>query len=558
MRLSLRPDRIKRYRDFAILLVRHGRADLVRQTGLDRFIEVKEAAHETSQRAERLTSDLEELGATFVKLGQLLSTRADLMPKSYMQALERLQSAVAPEPYETIERIVEEEFEKPIGEVFASFEREPLAAASLGQVHRARLADGRRVAVKVQRPKVRDMVEADIEMLGDVAAFLDAYTDLGRRFDFSRIVDSFRESITAELDYRREAANLRRFGKNLARYETIVVPEPIEELCSSRVVTMELIDGRPTSTLAEGAGVTEGGQDIDGPKLAVDLFRAYLDQVLVFGLFHADPHPGNVLITPEGRLALLDFGMVGRVRDGLRLRLLEMLIAIGEGKGDVVARIALDISDEGDEGVEEEHFTSRIADLVSREHSSNLDELDVGNVVLEICRICGECGVLVPQSFTLLGKALLNLDQIARRLDPSFDPAAQINRHASRLMAKQLARSASPATILHGVLQSKEFVEQLPSRTNRILDLLARNKMKIGVDMLDEKSFIVGLQRIANRIATAVLLGSLVVGSSLLVRIDAEPKILGYPAVALVLFTAAALVGGTVVVRILWNDFRDR
>jgi len=553
MRLSLRPDRIKRYRDFAVLLMRHGRADLVRQTGLDRFIEVKEAAHETTQRAERLTNDLEELGATFVKLGQLLSTRADLMPPSYVRALERLQSSVAAEPFEVIEGVIEEELEKPVDELFTEFEREPLAAASLGQVHRARLADGRRVAVKVQRPKVRAMVEADVEMLGDVAAFLDAYTDLGRRYDFSRIVDGFRDSITAELDYRREAANLRRFGTNLARYESIVVPRPIEELCSARVVTMELVDGRPTSTLGEGDDL-----EVDGPKLAVDLFRAYLDQVLVHGLFHADPHPGNVLITPDGRLALLDFGMVGRVREGLRLRLLEMLIAIGEGKGDVVARIAFDISDEREDQIDEEHFTSRIADLVAREHSSNLEELDVGSLVLDICRICGECGVLVPQSLTLLGKALLNLDQIARRLDPRFDPAAQINRHATRLMAKQLARAASPSAILHGVLQSKEFVEQLPGRTNRILDLLARNKLKVGVDVLDEKSFIVGLQRIANRIATAVLLGSLVIGSSLLVRIDAEPKILGYPAVALVLFSAAAAAGGTVVVRILWNDFRDR
>lgn len=556
MRLSFRPERIKRYRDFAALLLRHGRADLVRQTGLDRIIEVKETAHETSERARRLTDDLESMGATFVKLGQLLSTRADLLPQTYLDALERLQSAVAPVTFDEIAAIVEEDLERPVDEVFASFEREPLAAASLGQVHRARLADGREVAVKVQRPGMRDLIEGDLEMLGDVAAFMDAYTDLGRVYDFSRIVDGFRDSITAELDYRREAANLHRFRTILSGYQHIVIPEPIDELCSQRVVTMELVHGRPTSTLAEGA--TEANNAIDGPLLAKELFRAYLDQVLVHGMFHADPHPGNVLVTDDGKLALLDFGMIGRVREGLRLRLLELLIAIGDGKGDHVARIALDIGDTRDDSLNVEHFKSSISDLVAREHTSNLDQLDVGNLVLEICRICGRSGVVVPQSLTLLGKALLNLDQIARRLDPQFDPPAEIRKRASRLMAKQLARSASPSAILQGLLQSKELVQELPGRANKILELLANNRLKVGIDVMDEKNFIVGLQRIANRIATAVLLGSLVVGAALTLRIDAEPKLLGYPAIALVLFTAAAIAGGTLVVRILWNDFRDR
>jgi len=553
MRIFLRPSLLKRYRDFAVLLVRHGRADLVRMIGLDRALDGEASAHDTSVRAQRLSSDLEELGPTFVKLGQVLSTRADILPDPYLEALARLQDSVAPVPFEDVARVVEAELGRPVDSAFAEFERTPLAAASLGQVHLARLADGRRVAVKVQRPGVHDLVDADVAVLADVAAFLDAYTELGRRFEFSRIVEEFAETIAMELDYRREAAHLSRFRTNLARFERLLVPAPVMELTSSRVLTMDYVVGTPMkrATPAQIASV-------DGPGLAEELFRAYLDQVLVHGLFHADPHPGNVLMTEDGRLALLDLGMVGRVREGLRPRLLELLLALGEGRGDRAAAVALEIGDVREERLDLEHFTTRISNLVAREHTASVGEMQVGKLVLEICRIAGDNGVLVPHGLTLLGKALLNLDQIARALAPDFNPSAAVRRHGSALLARQLWRSTSPGGTFQSLLASKELIEQLPARVNRIFDLVASNRMKLRVDVLDEKSFIVGLQRIANRIATGVLLGSLVIGTGLLMRVEVGPKVLGYPAVPLVLFLVAALGALAFVARVLWKDFRDR
>jgi predicted unusual protein kinase regulating ubiquinone biosynthesis (AarF/ABC1/UbiB family) len=305
---------LPRYKDIARLFWRYGRSDLFRQ-----FAEVTELRSEAREESkdepnpEALARDLEKMGPTFIKLGQLLSTRADLLPPPYLQALTRLQDSIEPFSFAQVEAIVQAELGARLSKAFSEFESEPVAAASLGQVHRARLRDGREVAVKIQRPDIRKSIAEDLEVLEEIATFLDEHTDLGRRHRFVQILEQFRRTLVHELDYQREASNLTLVGENLREFKHLRVSKPVADYTTRSVLTMEYVHGQKITELSPMARL-----DLEGGMLADELFKAYLKQVLVDGLFHADPHPGNMCLTEDRRIALLDLGMVGRVSPGCR------------------------------------------------------------------------------------------------------------------------------------------------------------------------------------------------------------------------------------------------
>ena len=311
MGLSLKPDHLRRYRDIAALLLKYGRSDLLFHSGLI-------GEEPAGADADNLADDLERLGPTFVKVGQLLSTRADLLPPDALRALSRLQDDVEPFAYADVERIIAEDPGVRVSKAFSRFDRTPLAAASLGQVHRAALRDGREVAVKVQRPGVRAQVLSDMDTMAEVASFLDQHTELGHRIGFVRMVAELRRSLLEELDYRLEAQNMQMIGANLERFRRIVVPQPIADYSTERVLTMNYIDGQKITAVSPLVLA-----ETDSRALADELFRAYLHQVIVDGIFHADPHPGNVLLTDDRRIALLDLGMVSRLSPDLQEVLLD-------------------------------------------------------------------------------------------------------------------------------------------------------------------------------------------------------------------------------------------
>ncbi len=336
MSLSLSPAHLTRYRQIAGLLVRHGRGDLVRSSGLSEVLEDEPASDRVEADAERLAADLEAMGPTFVKLGQLMSSRVDLISPAYVEALSRLQDDVEPFGLEQVEDIVSSELQVRLRSVYAEFDPVPMAAASIGQVHRARLRDGREVVVKVQRPGVRERIRDDMEVLADLAGLLDRHTDAGRRFGFADLLEEFRKVLVDELDYRREADNLARVRELVAGRDLLVVPAPVPELTTGRVLTMEYVEGRKITDIGP-----LGRMDLDGAALADELFAAYLDQVLDQGVFHADPHPGNVLVTPDGRLVLLDIGMIARIAPSVRDHLVKLLLALADARPEEVARIAM-------------------------------------------------------------------------------------------------------------------------------------------------------------------------------------------------------------------------
>ncbi len=549
MGISLKPEHLKRYRDIAWLMMKYGRSDLVKQAGLedalsDEAVESQAAAPEAAE----LSKDLEKMGPTFIKLAQLLSTRADLLPAPYLEALSRLQDDVEPFSFREVEEIVTEELGVRISKAFATFEAEPVAAASLGQVHRAELRDGRQVVVKVQRPGIREVVLKDLEILEGLAEFLDAHTETGRRYEFGFILAELRKSLLRELDYRQEMRNLLTFNRNFAEFRRLVVPMPVEDYSTSRVLTMDYVTGKKITALSPLALI-----DVDGHELAEELFHAYLKQILIDGIFHADPHPGNIFLTDDGHVALIDLGMVGRVTPQAQENILQMLLAISEGRGDEAAQLTIKLG-EPKESFEQEKFRRQVAGLVTQHQGSNVQEIDAGRVVLEITRISGETGFRLPPEFTLIAKTLLNLDQIVHTLDPDFDPNASIRQHANEIMRQRLKQSLSPGNLYNTLLEAKGLIEKLPARINRLLDAIANNEMKIKVDAIDETKLMEGFQKIANRITMGLVLAALIVGAALMMRVETSFTIFGLPGIAAIFFLLSGVAGLFLVFNILFGD----
>ena len=549
MGISLKPQHLKRYHQIAWLLAKYGRSDLVKETGLEETLTAEErVTAKEATKADELASDLEKLGPTFVKLGQLLSSRVELLPRAYLEALSRLQDKVEPFGFGEVEKIVTSEIGVRLSKAFSDFESTPIASASLGQVHLARLRDGRPVAVKVQRPNIREQMVEDLDALDDIAEFLDNRTEIGRKYEFTGMLTELRKSLFRELDYRLEAHNLSAFREQLKAFEHIVVPAPIADYSTSRVLTMEYVRGTKITEMSPLARM-----DFDGEALAEELFRAYLKQILVEGFFHADPHPGNVFITPDYRIALLDLGMVGRIMPRLQEDLLQLLLAISEGHGEDASRIAIKIGQPRRE-FDQTEFTRRISEIVGQQKTATVEQMQVGRLLLEVTQCAAECQIRVPPELTMLGKTLLNLDQVGRALAPQFDPNASIRQNSAKILQQRVVKTLSPANLFSGVLELKDLLQRLPARLNRFFDALANNEFKVSVDAIDEKTLIIGFQKIANRITVGLVIAALIVGAALLMQVETSFRIWGYPGLAIIFFLVAAGAGVVLLLNILFYD----
>jgi ubiquinone biosynthesis protein len=550
--LSLRPEHLKRYKDFALLLFKYGRRDLVTRAGLSELLP-QEPEHGAAPvpEARELARDVEKLGPTYIKLAQLLSTRPDIIPPAYAEALARLQDDCEPFAFSEVEKILGEELGVRLSRAFVTVDPRPVAAASIAQVHRAVLRDGRAVALKVQRPGIREQVLDDLEVLGEVAAFLDAHTEMGQRLGVTLLFDEFRKSMLRELDFRQEALHLVTIGNNLKDIEEIVIPQPIMTFSSSRLLTMQFIPGTKITSLSPLARL-----ELDGERLADALFRAYLKQMLRDGLFHADPHPGNVFLV-DRRIALIDLGMVARIRPALQDRLLQLLLAVSDNRPDDAVKVLLLLA-ESCENADQAGFRRGVADIVGQHQEIALHRAQVGRAVLMLLKVAAENGIRLPPELAMIGKTLLNLDEIGLTLAPRFDTNAAIHRHAAAITQEQIMRDLSPGSVFSAAVELRNFVQHLPGRVNRILDRVADNDLEVKVDALDEARLMEGMQKVANRIATGLVLAALIIGAALLMRVETSFRLLGYPGLAMLLFLAAAVGGIWLVMSILLTDIRAK
>ena len=540
---------LKRYKDIAFLLAKYSQAGNRSRYGFDL---PTSAAAEANGKAQELPDDLERLGPTFVKLGQLLSSRADLLPAEFLKPLARLQDKVKPFPYEDVQFIIENELGAKISKLFSQFDPVPIAAASLGQVHRAALHDGRSVVVKIQRPNIHEQIRDDFAALEEIAKVLQRHTEFGQRHELLKVLEEFENSIAHELDYRREAANLVTLATNLREFKRIRVPLPVDKYTTHKVLTMEYIEGTKITELSPLTPL-----DLDGRALAEELFQAYLKQVLLDGTFHADPHPGNVFLTTDRKIALIDLGMVGYTTPAMQESLLKLLLAVSEGDSDEAADVAIRISETTND-FDEPQFRHKLAQLVAQQHSSTLGQMDLGKTLLEVSRSAADTGLYVPIELTLLGKTLLQLDAVGRILSPDFDPNESVRRNASQILNRRVKSTLTEGKLFSSLLETKQFVGALPSRLNKILDAVGNAELNVNIRPSETNFLMESFQKVANRITTGLILAALIIGAALLMRVDTTFRIFGYPGFAILCFSVAAAGGVWLLMNILWQDHKSK
>ena len=546
-------DGMLRRRQILQLLLRYRRAGvfsaLAQQNG-ELPGELRTDPHTTDANPTRFVADLEALGTTFVKLGQVLSTRPDMIPPAYLAALERMQEKVAPVPVEHIRAVIEAELGTPINKLFLAFDEVPLGCASIAQVHRAVLRDGREVAVKVQKPEVAAQLRSDLAVLRNFASAADHLTWIGRRVRLSDWLAEFARTLRMELDYEAEAANLQRFGQHLAPYPELWVPQPILDLSTRRVLTMELVPGVRVDAIPAVRRTEESME-----PLAAALVRGYLDQIFVHGEIHADPHPGNLRVTPQRRLAIFDLGMVAHVPPRLRERLLKLLFAAVDGRGEEVAEEIIAISTRL-EDYDEERYLRETGQMIARYAANNT--MSEGRVVLEIVRIATASGLRTPPELTILGKALLNLESVCQALAPELELRQIVERQLESVMRARLKKSFSRANVASELMELQQLARLGPRRVSEILGLMAENRLQMKVTGLDESRLMENIQKVANRVAAGLITSALLLSAALLMRIQSGWTIFGYPAFAMLLFLLAVTIGLGLILSSLLFDRRSR
>ncbi len=543
---SLRLGHLGKYGALARVLLAHREA--LAAGGASEVVDEQAA----QQDAEALAAELEAMGPTYIKLGQLLASRVDLLPAPYAEALGRLQDRAEPVPFDQVRAVVEEELGMCLSAAFARFNPEPLGSASLAQVHRATLASGVDVAVKVQRPGIRRRILDDMDVLGELAAALDQHVAAANRAGLAAVVDEFRRTVVRELDFRQEAANLRVLATILAPYDRLWVPQPFDDHSAQRVLTMTLVDGRPLRSVAAGELEPE-----ESTALLDQLFKAYLDQALVHGVLHADPHAGNLLLDRSHRLALVDGGMVIRIPPRTRDGLLRLLVALTEGNGEAAAK-ALEGAGEPLESFDRRSFVRRVEDVVAVQVQERFDDAQVGTSLAALAQASVASGLRPAPELSVIGKALLNFDGVARALAPGYSPTAAVREHTASILQHRVREAASPSRLVGAALEAKDFAEQLPSRMNKVLETLADGSIRIDVQGVDESEIMRSMQKLANRASAGLVVAAFVLAAAVFSLAHGGPRWWGVSSFSVVFLALAAAVGVAILVAMLRHDLPQR
>lgn len=517
-----------RYRAIAMALMRHGFGYMVEELGLYHLLTLprrltNQEVHATMTLGERVRRVLEDLGPTFVKLGQLASTRSDLLPDSIIQELVKLQDHVPAFPADTARSIVEQELDQNLDEIFQSFDYKPMAAASIGQVHRAVLHDGVTVAVKIQRPGVLRTMSRDLEILRDLCALAERRMEWARQYGLSRMADEFSRSLLAELDYSQEGRNAEKIAGQVAANEPIHIPAIYWDYSSSRVLTMEYVEG---ITLNRREELLDRGVKLE--EIAQQLVEALLSQVFIHGFFHADPHPGNVMLMEDGRLALIDFGMVGRLSDPMRDHLSALIIALMRKNTEALVRaiLRLGVIPENADRAALHNDVDRLRDEY---YDVPFHQVSIGTALNDLFGIARKHRLVIPPDLAMLGKTMLTMEGVVGNLDPSFSIVQMAEPFGKRLAKERFNSGRIQRKLWDGVTDLAESLVELPSQARQLSALLSSGKLKLEIGLPELQNLPRKLDRIGNRLsfsivllAFSIIMVGLIIGSSM----RGEPSLL--------------------------------
>ncbi|MFF2911742.1 AarF/UbiB family protein [Paenibacillus sp. NPDC057934] len=494
-----------RYRAIAMALMRHGFGYMVEELGLYHLLSlprrlVTQEVHESLTLGERIRRVLEDLGPTFVKLGQLASTRSDLLPDSIIQELVKLQDHVPPFSADTARSIVEQELDQHVDEIFQSFEYKPLAAASIGQVHRAVLHDGVTVAVKIQRPGVLRTMSRDLEILRDLCALAERRMDWAKQYGLSRMADEFSRSLLAELDYSQEGRNAEKIAGQLEQHEAVYIPEIYWDYSSTRVLTMEYVEG---ITLNRRQELLDKGVKLK--EVAQQLVETMLSQVFIHGFFHADPHPGNVMLMENGKLALIDFGMVGRLSDQMREQLSALIIALMRKNTEAMVRAILKLG-VIPESADRAGLHNDVDRLRDEYYDVPFNQVSIGKALNDLFGIARKHRLVIPPDLAILGKTMLTMEGVVGNLDPSFSIVQMAEPFGKRLAKERFTGSRIQRKLWDGVADLAESLIELPAQARQLSALVSSGKLKVEVGLPEFQALQRKLDRIGNRLSFSIVL----------------------------------------------------
>lgn len=513
-------------------------ARVARRSGIVRVLaEIGVVGHRdaTRERAQSFRRALEELGTTYIKLGQLLSSRPDLLPDVYIDELGHLVDEVPPVPFAEIDAVIRADLGD---DVFARVDPEPLATASIAQTHRGLTASGLEVVIKVRRPDIVEEVELDLSVLRATAGLLAGHSATAQLLQVEALVDELDVHLHQELDFVEEAHNTELIAGLIEEYDKLIVPQVIHPYVTERVIVLDWIDGRRVDA---DHGLT--------PDLAAELarqfFSAYVLQVVVEGVYHADPHRGNVLLTEDARLALLDFGLLGRIDEDTRSGLSLLLLAIAQNRADDVADLIISLSLTGLDG-DQPGFIHEVRRKLPRFHHRPLSGIHAGESLADLQRIALAHKIALPTSFALVGKTLAQADAVARTLDPTMDPMALLETESLEVMLTETERRLEPNRLFAYLYTQLDPLTRMPRRLGHILTELEQGSLKVGIVPTGLDEFEANLHSVANRIGAAIIVGALLLASALLARVHR------FEWMAFSGFCLAALIG----LYMLWKIIR--
>jgi ubiquinone biosynthesis protein len=544
---------LNRYRQILTILFKYGFGDLLERLKLDQYIEIgiqaisrkRTEPVEKLTRSQRMRMAFEELGPTYIKLGQVLSTRPDLMPADFVNELAKLQDEVPPFPFGEVKDAVEAEFGKPSEELFDELEEQPLASASIGQVHKARLKDGEAVAVKIQRPGIQKVIEVDLEIMLHLTTLAERHI---KEFEIHRpvkIVEEFARTLEKEIDYNIEATHMQRIARQFLDHPYVWIPVVFREFTTSRVLTTELIDGIKISKIEklETAG-------LDKKVIADRIVGLVLKQAFDHGFFHADPHPGNIFVLSDNIICMVDFGMMGTVDRRTREEFVDLIDSVIHQHEVKTTQVLLNLT-EWDEQPDIRALEREVADFMGRHLYKPLKDMEIGKLLQDLIELTIRFRLRIPPDIFLMIKALSAVENIGRTLDPEFDLIAHATPFIKRIKLERFAPKRLSADVFDMMSRLLQFLQQFPKDLMDLTGMIRQQRLRLQIEHKGLETMLATQDQTSNRMSFAIIIAALIIGSALIVISEIPPLVFGISLIGIIGYLVAAIMGIWLLVAII-------